>query len=348
MRVSLRHVAERAGVSRVTASNVLNGRSDQVSPDTRHRVARAMRDLNYVPVAPPALQSRHVATRIIGLVFDYIDMEDPWGLRIYQGLRRGAQQNGYDLLSILRTLPDDLIDSDLRFLDRRSDGFIFILPRERTAVLQTLVEHRIPVVACDTRDVPHGVPTIAIDDADAMRQSVNHLIANGHRRILHLAGPQERDDFRLRREGYEAAMRDAGLQARVVAAPPLQRANQADQNARAGVARAYDAAMRAEVLALIEEEKITAVASASDNAAMNLWRCAEEDGLRVPRRLSITGMDDYPGAAEAGLTTIRFDSAAVGQAAIETLIQSIEGGKTKNHVVPVHLVARDSVAPPSL
>ena len=331
----------------MTASNVLNGRSDQVSPDTRRRVASAMRDLNYVPVAPPSLQTRHVTTRIIGLVFDYIDIEDPWGLRIFHGLRRGAQENDYDLLTILRRLPDDLIDSDLRFLDRRSDGYIFVLPRERTALLHSLVENRIPVVACGTRDVPHGVPTVAADDADAMRQSVNHLIEAGHRRILHLAGAQERDDFRLRREGYEAAMRAAGLPPRVVAAPLFEHCNESVQEVREAGARDYDAMMRANALSLVHRKEITAIACDSDGTALNLRRCAAEDGIRIPDELSVTGVDDLPAAAEAGLTTIRFDSAAIGQAAIETLIDLIQGGKTKNHTVPVELIARNSVAAPA-
>src|SRR5687768_13962103 len=130
MRASLRHVAERAQVSRVTASNVVRGRYEQMSEETRERVLEAMRELNYAPIAQPTMQSRHVETRIIGLVFDNIEPEDYWGTLTFRGLRDAAQHHGYDLLTILRAparwMPNP---EELRFLDRRSDGFIFIVPK---------------------------------------------------------------------------------------------------------------------------------------------------------------------------------------------------------------------------
>ena len=67
MRVSVRQVAERAGVSTMTVSNVLRSRAGRMSEETRQRVLRAIQELNYIPIPRPAMQSRHVETRALGV-----------------------------------------------------------------------------------------------------------------------------------------------------------------------------------------------------------------------------------------------------------------------------------------
>jgi len=106
MRANIRQVAERAGVSRTTVSNVLLGRHDIVAPQKRDRVLRAARELDYMPVRP-SLQNRHVQTKVIALALD-----DPgkaiWAFHsgTYSGVCEGALRHGYDLLTILRPDPD--------------------------------------------------------------------------------------------------------------------------------------------------------------------------------------------------------------------------------------------------
>src|SRR5687768_7409802 len=102
MRVSLRHVAEHAGVSRVTASNVLRGRAGEVSAATRERVLEAVRTLEYIPVTPPTRQGNHTPTRIIGLFYDGIKLDEYWGLVTARGMHDSAIEHDYDLLTILR------------------------------------------------------------------------------------------------------------------------------------------------------------------------------------------------------------------------------------------------------
>jgi len=332
-RASIRDVALRAGVSPVTVSNVLRGRDGRASEATRERVLEAARVLRYAPVAQPTIQSRHVRTNIIGMVFDHIDVEDYWGTTTYCGLRDGAMERNFDLLTLLRARPDWMVDAEeLSFLDRRSDGFIFILPRERDAVLKVLVEHRIPVVTCYVRNVPEGVSTVDIDNADSMRQAVEHLAKNGHQRILHLAGPQERDDFKERLAGFEKGAKENRVQAFTM---PLSHPG--------------DTSWEQKILPFITRHKITAVACASDNMALDLWNLARTNGLDVPGQLSIIGMDDLPIAGERGLTTIRFSGAEVGRLAARTLIRRIDREEDQpfryeHHIVPVHLVERNSVA----
>lgn len=171
----------------MTVSRVLSDRSHTVAEETRQRVMQVVRELEYVPVGQPATQSRHVETRILGLIFDGTPFEGLWGLPTFLGLREAAMAHNYDLLTLLRVRPDWMLDQEeLQFLDRRNDGFVFIAPEGRYSTIETLVRHQLPVVACYIADVPEGVPTIVLDNAGAMRMAVEHLVGQGHQRILHL------------------------------------------------------------------------------------------------------------------------------------------------------------------
>lgn len=330
-RSSIRDVAERAGVSAVTVSNVLRGRSSRASVETRDRVLAAARALNYVPVAQPATQSRKTRTQVIGLIFDQVSIKDMWGFPTFLGLQAAGVEHGYDLLTVLRAQPEWMPEAeDIRFLDRRTDGFIFVVPLDRYAVLETLVQHDIPAVACFTNEAPAGVAIVMLDNAEAMRLTVNHLIDHGHRRILFANRNIERGDFRQRSEGYHEAMKKAGLEPLVLEGVDL------DDNSCPGL------------LETIRQHGVTAVACSSDATALQVWGIARAKGWNVPQDLSITGMDDLPEVAGLGLTTVRFSCEEIGLAAVEAIMRMGQGATAAecSKSVPVELVVRQSVAAP--
>jgi LacI family transcriptional regulator len=328
MRTTVRDVAREAGVSHRTVVNVLNGRQNETSPATRERVLNVARELNYIPVAQPATQHRHVETRIIGLVFDSVDWESYWGMRTFQGLREGAKKHGYDLLTILRESPDWATNQqELRFLDRRSDGLIFMAPRNRDDVFKALIEHNIPAVSCYMDDVPEGVACITVDNVEAMRMAVHYLVEMGHERILFLASNAPRSDFKHRIEGYLLGMEEAKLAPNAV---PL------DLNGN----------WHPRALAEIKDREATAVICIVDMLAYELQEYLEQQGWKIPDDLSLVGMDDIPVSAERGLTTIRISGADVGRLSIESMVELIGGGKAENShkVAPVEMVYRNTVA----
>jgi DNA-binding LacI/PurR family transcriptional regulator len=330
MRVSIRDIARRAGVSHVTVANVLNGRLNQASPETSELVLKIAREMDYIPVPQPSTQRRHVETRVIGVVFDSLQWEHYWGLQTYQGLRDGAIGNDYDLLTILRKTDTAAYNQqELRFLDRRSDGIIFLVPRDRDEIMKALVRHKIPVVSCYNDDVPAGVGTVKFDNRGAIQLVVQHLIEQGHRQILYLGPDTPRSDFNQRLEGYITAATAARLKARHMTIN-------------------LDA-LPTKLFKEIKRGKITAIACAHDAYALRVQSLLLEAGYRVPEDISLTGVDDVPRAAEAGLTTIRLSGVAVGRLAVETVVALIRGatGESVHHVVPVELVKRESVAPPA-
>lgn len=332
-RSSLQDVAERAGVSRMTASNVMRGRADQMAPDTRERVLQALEELQYKPVAPPTRQNSHVETRVLGLLMDSIEFEDIWGAPLYRGLRIGARAAGYDLLTLLRPETGGSLGSgDVNFLDRRSDGFIVVVPHQRERLLETLVEHGIPVVTCSLDAGVPGVGTVLLDNEGAMEQAVAHLIDHEHQKIGFISTNSPRYDHKARESGYAMAMVAAGL------SPCYFRS-------RAREPRLWDQALGR----WLKKEQVTAIVAPGDSLALRVWQACDNLGVRIPQDLSLTGLDDLPESEMRGLTTLSLDTEAMGVATVQCLVQLVNGEKVEqcHTVIPVYLISRQSVARPA-
>lgn len=335
-RSSIRQVAERAGVSRMTVSRVLSDGNHQVAEETRRKVLEAVRELEYVPVAQPMTQSRQIETRIIGLVFDYTPLESFWGLTTFLGFRQAARLHDYDLLVLTRDRPEWMTDrEEMQYLDRRSDGFIFIAPLGHYQLLESLAKRKLPIVTCYTKDAPPEVPAIVLDNQKAMHQAVQCLHEAGHKRILHLTTYPHRSDFLDRRLGYEQAMQQRRLEPLVLEVNSI-----------------YTEEAPALLLKTLRKHQITGVVCNTDASAAFVWDIAEANGLKVPKDLSITGMDDLAAQAQRGLTSVHFSCEEVGRRAIEAIVGLIDGGDSQKQrsanqdPVPVELVVRRSVAPP--
>lgn len=329
-RSSIRQVAARAGVSHVTVVNILRGRGSRASEETRERVMEAVRELNYVPIAQPQTQRRHIETRIIGLVFDQFNIEESlFGLSTFRGLREGAREHNYDLLTLCRDEPTwALGGEELQFLDRRCDGFIFVGPYKRREVFDAITRYGIPLVSCFNADVPDAVPIVQPDDEEAMRLAVEHLRAKGHRKIAHLAGPESHSDARQRRVAFERCAARLGFKQPYI------------QTGRGGAWWPNSDEM-SELL----RQDVTGVVCINDSQALELWDVAEKQGVRVPRDLSLIGVDSIPEAQERGLSSIGYSPTEIGRLAMDSLVALInqEEEAQLSHRVPVHLVERESV-----
>jgi DNA-binding LacI/PurR family transcriptional regulator len=351
MRASIRQVAERAKVSRMTVSRVVQGRKEQVNDATYARVLAAMQEMDYVPVRS-AMQNRHVETNAIGLVPYY---RNPSGNLIdsltFEGLCEQASTSGYDLYIMLRGESEWMANrEDLRFLDRRSDGFIFISPGmgEWQAGLESLVQHKIPAVVCYRRDVPEGVAWVDPDNESIIRQTLEYLTAQGHSRIAYFTGP---------RPGLEGKERLADL-----SGTHLSFDDQERQKHFTWIMRELGHEQWSEKILWFQDPEwrltteearaffdsgATAVIC-GDALAIQLWEHAEAAGLRVPKDLSIVSIDGQIAAAHRGLTSVSFGYDEVGRQAVKAWTELVEGKTVKEccKVVPVRLVERASVGDP--
>jgi DNA-binding LacI/PurR family transcriptional regulator len=332
MRASIADVAKRAQTSPMTVSNVLRGRTHKVSEATRQRVLQAVQELKYVPVRS-SMQNRHIETRVIGLVFDAIDITQNYiAFQTYCGLQQGARQFGYDLMTLLRTPSEWMAgQEEYYFRDRRCDGFIFVNPFNREKAFETLIEQKIPAVACYSSHLPPEIISILPDDKMAMRQAVEHLKQNGHSRIAHVTGANWHSDMQLRAEGFTLTMKAAGFND--YADCIFQGA---DDNWQVCLPDLSEFTTRG----------ITAIICGIDKIALALWEALEEAGLSVPGDISLIGVDGVPEAIAKGLTTVVNPFKQIGFASVEALCQQLQGEEPRSSplFIPMELVEGHSVA----
>ena len=174
--------------------------------------------------------------------------------------------------------------------------------------------------------------TVGVAQVAGAELGTQHLLALGHREILHLAGPQSWTEARARLQGWQNAMYAAGLR------PSLPVVG--DWSARSGFEAGREIAAR---------DDVTAVFCANDQMALGLLRALSEAGRSVPGEVSVVGFDDIPEAAYLipPLTTVRQDFGAVGRRAIEILQAAIAGEPSPDRLISPELVVRASTASPS-
>ncbi len=334
MRATIRQIAQEAGVSNVTVSNVLRGLESRAAPETRERVLSAAQKLNYIPVKPPTTQNYHVETRVVTLVPEHHDVRyEELDLFTYQGIIEGARYHRYNVATMVC---HDEEQSDgresLRFLDRSSDGFIFTVSLQEHwgRVLNALAHNKVPSVVCYNRNVPQGVAWVDVDNGTAMRQAVEHLVVRGHTRIAYVAGPTDNFNAGERRREWIAAMRERGLEA-------------GEDVIVQGVHDEF--AQNNEAIASVTRLDVTAAVCFNDVLALALWDSAEAQGLSVPRDLSIIGMDNRAEAEARGLSSITHSFIEVGRLAMDAWVELKNGADAAacSKLATVKLVSRESV-----
>ncbi len=338
MRSTLGRIAEQAGVSKVTVSNVLRGVENRASAQTRDRVLEAARSLNYLPVNPPSAQNRHIETHIVTLVPEYRDVTHfDLDLFTYEGIVEGARHHGYDVLTMVRNdREQNLRREKLRYLDRRSDGFIFISAvGQWTRAFDIVSQYKVPTVVCYRRDTPEGVAWVDVDNDEVMRQAVEHVVQNGHRRIAYLSGPPNNFDAKQRLHAWKLVMSQQNLEVR-------------DEWVVQGAEENYVRNLQA--IASVSRLGVSAVICFNDTLALELWDEMEAQGLSVPQDLSIIGVDNRPEAVARGLTSVDHSFREIGRLAMDAWIELKNGGEATTccKVTPVQLMPRHSVRPANL
>jgi DNA-binding LacI/PurR family transcriptional regulator len=332
---TIRDVAERAGVSHQTVSRVLN-HQHPVSPQTRARVEEAIRELNYVP-SPIARGLNSNRTHSIGLVSTNIS--DHFFAEVAAGAEIEARRHGYYL--VIASV-EEHAEADERaylrlMLERRVEGLIVARPRLPIILNPpTRSPLEVPLVAIASSESP-GLTVVDVDNRRGGLDAVSFLLAQGHTRIATITGPAVWQSSRARLEGYQDALRQAGI----ALDPSL-----VEQAPGWGLADGQAAMARL----LARGVRFTALFAYSDLIAIGAIRELRANGMRVPEDVSVVGYDDIPVAAflEPPLTTVSQPMREVGERAASLLLGAISGGGNgRVHLLPVRLVARGSVVPPS-
>jgi LacI family transcriptional regulator len=329
-RVTIRQVAELAGVSIATVSRVVNGRSD-VSVQTRDAVRRVIREHGYlagararpepaglIRIMVPEVHSTYFAEIVSGASESLYEHD----LRVELCPVRHPRAPG-------ASLPD-------RLADGAAEGAILVLPDRPDEEFDALVALGFPFVIVDPgTEIAEGIPVVSAAHASGATQATAHLLGLGHQRIGAIGGPQGRvaTDDRLR--GYHAALAGAG----VLPDPALFRYS--DFTVEGG---------RKEAEWLLQlPDPPTAIFAFNDAMAIGAIQALTARGLRVPDDVSVVGFDDtvQAGIAVPALTTMRQPLAELGRTAASLLLRQIENRRLEPLRVELatRLIVRDSTAP---
>jgi DNA-binding LacI/PurR family transcriptional regulator len=323
-------VAKLAGVSHQTVSRVINN-ADYIKEDTRAKVQSAMLELGYVPnAAARALVTSK--SKIVGILVSDIVYHGPAGMM--HAMEKEARRGGFFAISAsVDPLDGKSIAQGIEHLRRLGiEGLVVITPQSDSVQAVERLVTDIPVVFIDS---PNNSKELSaeLDNFSGAKRATEHLIGLGHKEIVHVSGPAGWFDSAPRVAGYEAAMKSAKLQPKVI---------QGDWTVPTG----YEIGQNLD----LDSSKVTAIFAANDHLALGLMRALRQRGYAIPERVSIIGFDDVPEAAyyEPPLTTMRPDFAELGRVAMEMMLGHINREETlrADTLVP-ELIIRESTAIPA-
>ena len=332
-RVTIREIADRAGVSIATVSRVLNGRGD-VADETRELVSRVIRENGYTANR----SARGLSAGRTGLAGILVPLVYPaYFAGIVAGAAEALSERG---LQIVLSPTGGEHAREVSFLDRLhglTDGALIILPEESNEELERLLDSGYRFVVIDPlMPLDERIPSVSAAHTSGADQAMRHLLELGHRRIAQITGPRGWVATEDRRRGYRAALAAAGI----LPDPALeQEAVPELEPGRAAAERLLDL-----------PEPPTAIFAFNDNIAIGAIQAARARGLRLPEDLSVVGFDDVEHATivTPTLTTVRQPLAEMGRTAVSLLIRLLERQRfeTLHLELATRLVVRDSTAPP--
>ncbi len=330
-RPTLENVAQRAGVSRATASRVVNG-STSVAPHIRDKVLNAVDALGYVPnQAARSLVTQRtdsialVASETASRVFS----DDPFFAAVIRGVSLELEAADKQLVLMMVGPSGPSHDRVERYATGgHVDGAIIFSMHGADPLPERLSRAGVPVV-CNGRLLTQSqVPYVDVDNEDAARVAVRHLLDTGRRRVATIAGPQDMSAGIDRLKGYRSAMQDASRRS-IVAVGDFTRQS--------------GALAMSQLLA--DDPQLDAVFAASDAMADGALRALRQNGRRVPDDVAVVGFDDMEFArdTEPPLTTVRQPITDIGRTVARQVLRMAAGEEIEPVLLlPTELIKRES------
>jgi LacI family transcriptional regulator len=320
-RVTIRQVAEQAGVSTQTVSRVLNHRPD-VAPATRQRVQEIIDRLGYQAnnIARSLVQGRSFTLGVVCWGLEYFGP-----LSTISGIEQEASELGYVLLlSLIRQPGSSAIRPLLRdMLARQVDGIVWAVPEIGSNRDWIGEEHSglpVPVVFLSMRPQP-GLSVVAVDNRAGGRMATRHLLDVGCENVGLITGPLTWWEARQRQSGWQDALQQAGIPIRdnLVVEGDWQ-----PPSGERGVRQLLE-----------QRPDVDAVFVSNDQMALGALQAARKLGVRVPEDLALVGFDDIPESVyfHPPLSTVRQDMVELGRCAVRELARTIEATQQGQAVV---------------
>lgn len=336
---TIHDLAQHLGVHKSTVSRAIDpARRHLISAELLQRVEAAVRELGYRPNHAAAALSTG-RSKTIGVLLP--DITNPVFPPILRGIEDALDAEGYFALLANTARRDDAAQTAVeRMQAQRVEGFLVATAVRDDAWLEGLRKSGARIVLVNRTDGRGELPAVISDDMLGMRLAVDHLLALGHQRIAHLAGPGSFSTGLSRRIGFEQALREQGLEAAAVV-------DCAAYSVQAGLAAMH------ELLAKKRGKRaFTAVVAANDLIALGALQALRERGVVVPGEVSVIGHNDMPLLDQVNppLSSVRIQHYEMGLRAARLLLEQLRatpGSVDATVVLRPTLVVRASTAAPA-
>ena len=345
-KVTITDVAQLAGVSASTVSNLLNGRSQRMRPSTQERISNAIEELGYTPnKAARQLKTGH--SPIIGLIVPSV--ANPFYGIFAHHVEAAALKNGYQVL--LGNGSRDP-DREKRYAEELWGygvrGLILGSSLMDLCHLDNIIARGMHVVAFErpVEDITQTtIDSVGIDNNLASRLATKHLLSLGHQRIGFLSGPIRTVNRMERLAGYQGALAEAGIEP-----DPELIWDVVPSTGNYGDVHAVDLGRQGTQELLSRTNPSTAIFAINDMYAFGAYLGARDLGLSIPTDLSVIGMDDITltEIVQPPLTTVRQPIAQIAKRAVERLLARLQGTieEAQGHqILRPQLIVRSSTAP---
>lgn len=329
----MKSIAHDLGVSVVTVSKVLHNHAD-ISAETRKRVLRRMKEVNYQPnLAARALSTGR--TSLIGLIVP--DLVHPFFAQVAKGISACLSAHGYSLIISSSEENPQLERREIdQMMARSVDALILASTESEQISVRKLTERELPFVLLDRKIPDFAANFVGNDDVLAGTMATKHLIEIGCKRIAHIGG-SEVSTALDRKEGYEATLAAHGLS---LSADYLIRHGRGDDS---GDATGYGG-----MKSLLKlNPRPDGVFCCNDPIAMGAIRAVLEAGLRIPEDVAMVGCGNvhYDDLLRVPLSSVDQDAAGLGESAAKLALRIIKnknGSAVKTVLLPTKLVMRAS------
>ncbi|SCY37624.1 LacI family DNA-binding transcriptional regulator [Butyrivibrio sp. INlla14] len=332
--ITIKEIAKQLNMSTTTVSNVIHGKTSEVSDDTKKKVQEFLDKVDYVP----NISARNLAqneSKIIGLAlkaradkYENLIM-DPFVSELIGGVEETIRNAGYfmmlyissDTTEIMRHVSTWNVDGLILFGMIGDDG------------IRVSEKYKKPIVCIDTYSIEglKHFTNVGLDDEQGTYDITNYLIKQGHKKIAFLSDNMTGVDL-ARLNGYQKALADAGLKYKPDNFLKIRpRTEDIEESLEEICKRSKD---------------FTAIVCVSDLYAVTLMAALEDRGISVPDDISIVGFDDNMLGKyhRPALTTVHQDIKLKGVTAADTLLKQLSGQKTPNQIqLPTKLIIRDTV-----
>lgn len=332
--ITLEDIARVAGVSPMTVSRVLNGKSG-VAAATRQKVMAAVQASGYVP----NLNARALAgnqTRVLGMLVP--DFSTQYISELARGAGHAANQAGYELVLYTHSHAQQKASTHVTLITRGLlDGLIIVLPDIADQQLEGLHQSGLRMVIVDHRHELKSLPSVDADNYRGARLMMDHLLDLGHRRIGFIAGRPDTRASLERLRGYKESLQLRGIDVD-------------EQLIHPGNFLQAEGVKGAQAFMQLDQPP-TAIFACNDMMALGAMDAVRDMALRIPEDISIGGFDDIPMSAHfyPALTTIRQPLFDMGSAATRMIINMLSDIENPSHQLELktELVVRRSTGPAS-